>query len=59
MTATHFMCAGPGSVSALVFAATRGVASGFVLAAVLLHELDRLPLAVEWKRQALQFWSAL
>ncbi len=27
--------------------------------AVLLQELGELPLAVEWKRQALRFWSAL
>ena len=30
-----------------------------VPAAVLLQELGVLPLAVEWKRQALRFWSAL
>ncbi len=27
--------------------------------AVLVQELGELPLAVEWKRQALRFWSAL
>ncbi len=31
----------------------------FVPAAVLLQELGELPLAVEWKRQTLRFWSAL
>ncbi len=30
-----------------------------VPAAVLLQELGELPLAVEWKCQALRFWSAL
>ncbi len=30
-----------------------------VPAAVLLQELGELPLAVEWKRQALRFWSSL
>ncbi len=30
-----------------------------VPAAVLLQEPGELPLAVEWKRRALQFWSAL